>query len=97
MKTVLVLLLFFFISLNQSYSQPLRPGVKADILTGNKHLNYEIGPDIELNYFLKDLPFSINACTRFYLGELSNENNFSNGHTLTVLSGGISFNYYPIT
>ncbi len=91
------LILFLILLVSIAYSQPLRLGIKADILTGNKYLNYEIGPDIELNYFLKKLPVSINACTRFYLGELSNENNFSFGHTLTVTSLGISLNYYPLT
>ena len=91
------LILFLMLLAGAVYSQPLRLGIKADILTGNKYLNYEVGPDIELNYFLKRLPVSINACTRFYLGELSNENDFSNGFTLTVSSLGISLNYYPLT
>lgn len=78
------------------YSQQLKLGVKADFLTGNKYINYQVGPAVALDYSLSQIPFSVQGTVRFSLGELSNENQFSTGYAFTVFSAGLSLNYYPV-
>ena len=88
-----ILILMSFISI---YSQSLRLGIKTNFLTGNKYLKYEAGPALSADYFFQDLPVAVNICTRFYLAELSPENNLSTGYTLGVWGIGITTYYYPV-
>ncbi len=59
-------------------------------------MNYEFGPSLKLDYTPKDLPISITGTTRFYLAELSIENNFATGISHYLTSVGVSLNYYPV-
>ena len=78
------------------YPQTLRLGLTADFLVSNKYLNYEFGPTLMAEYRFQNLPIAIQGKTRFYLGELSEENNFSASYTFSNLSAGISLIYLPI-
>jgi len=90
---VLIIIILFNTCIN---SQSLRLGITADFLVGNKYLNYEFGPALVLDYSFRNIPVSIQGKARFYLSELSEENNFSAGYTYTLSSVGVSINYYPI-
>jgi len=92
----LLFTIMFLISSICLYSQPYSLGIKANILTGNKNLNYEIGPSVSIDYRFNQVPFSITGNTIFTLSELSNKNNFSTGFSRTALSLGIRINYYPL-
>ena len=95
MKRSLLIIILFTSSICL-YSQSYRLGIGVNILTGNKYLNYEVGPALNLNYNLKKLPISINGNAIFSLSELSKSNNISTGYTRSVFSLGIGLNYYPI-
>ncbi len=79
------------------FPQQLKLGVKADFLTGNKYINYQLGPAVALDYSLSQVPVSVQGTVRFSLGEFSSENHFSTGQTFTVFSAGLAVNYYPVT
>lgn len=79
-----------------SFAQSFRLGFTTDFLVSNKYLNYEFGPTLVADYSFESIPFSIQAKTRFYLSELSEENNFTAGYTYTVSGIVMNFNYCPI-
>ena len=93
MIKVSLLVLFYSVT---SLSQIFRLGLTADFLVDNKYLNYEFGPAIVIDYSIEEIPVSIQAKTRFYLSELSGENNFSTGYTRTVSSIVVNIIYNPI-
>lgn len=90
-----ILAFTIFLSIT-SFAQSFRLGFTADFLVENRYLNYEFGPAIIIDYSFESIPISIQAKTRFYLSELSGENNFSAGYTYTVSGIVMNFNYYPI-
>ncbi len=77
------------------YSQSYRLGIGLDILTGNKYIDWQVGPSLVLKYSFEDIPVSVQGSTRFYLAQI-NSRYLSNEYTSTDLSLGISINYYPI-
>lgn len=96
MKKLLLISIITIISNTCINSQTFRLGMTADFLVENKYLKYEFGPALVGDYSFENIPISIQGKTRFYLSELSEENNFSAGYTYSVLSFGVSINYYPI-
>ncbi len=95
MKKVIFITIFLVCDLIM-YPQTCSAGFSADFLTGNKYLDYEIGPSLKLDYKLKDLPFSITGTARLYLTGLSSENNFAARIYNNFYSIGVSLNYYPL-
>ena len=93
MKRFTLFFLLFFIPIN---AQSLKAGAAANFLIGNKYLDYQFGPSIFVDYPLKGMPLIIQGNIRFYLSELSNEENFSGGYTYKEFNVGGSINYYPI-
>ena len=96
MKKILLFILLLMVN-EWIYSQTFKLGILGHFLTGNKYLDYKIGPALVLDYNFKNVPLSVQGNTRFYLGKLSNENIFSTGFTYNVYSIGSQINYYPIT
>jgi hypothetical protein len=89
-----ITLIFIFLS-GFTYSQIYNIGFTGDILTGNKNLNYLVGPALIAEYLFKDLPLSVRVNARFYLGELTSDG-FSADYTYTDFSIGPSIGFYPI-
>lgn len=87
-------LIFIFLS-GFIYSQNYNLGFTGDILTGNKYINYQVGPALAAEYLFKDLPISVRANARFYIGELTSDG-FSADYTYNDISIGPSVNFYPI-
>lgn len=89
-----ILLIFILLS-GFTYSQNFNLGFTADILAGNKNLNYQVGPALIAEYLFKDLPISVRANARFYLGELTSDG-FSADYTYSNFGIGPSIGFYPI-
>ncbi len=91
MKKMLLIIYLSSILLN---AQDFKLGFTGDFLTGNKYLNYQVGPALIADYSFKYLPISVRTNARFYLAELTSEG-FSAGYTYTNFSIGPSIEFYP--
>jgi hypothetical protein len=91
MKKFILIICLYPILLN---AQDFRLGFTGDFLTGNKYLNYQVGPALIADYSFEDLPISVRGSARFYLAELTSEG-FSAGYSYTDLSIGPSIEFYP--
>lgn len=93
MRKVLCIATLSFITIT---AQDYKFGFTIDILTGNKYLDYQVGPALILEISPDQFPLSFRGSTRFYFGQLSKEISFRGGSTSTVIGVGVSVNYIPI-
>lgn len=85
----------FFFNNSRTYAQELKLGATLDFLTGNKYIDWEVGPTLIIGYKFQKLPLSVRGVTRFYLSQI-NGREFSAGYTFTSFNIGAAVNYYPI-